>query len=294
MTIRFHVLASGSSGNACVLDLGGFGVLIDFGLSPRQLAPRMRRCGITWEHIHAVLLTHPHSDHWQPATLTHLAELGLPIYCHSGHLEHLAPASNAIQSLADAKLIRHYRPGEPLKLHAACQCLPVELSHDGAMTCGFRFDGVAASVGYLADLGSWSQALAKRMQDVDLLALEFNHDVPMQLQSGRHPTLIRRVIGDHGHLSNEQAADLLTEIIRRSKAGRLRHLVQLHLSRQCNRPEMALDAAERALAKLGVAMSIFTAHQDQKGKTIDLSKGKSPRKLRIASAFVQATLAFGE
>ena len=291
MSLHFHVLASGSSGNACVLEASGFGVLIDFGLSPRQLAPRMKRCGLSWNRIHAVLLTHPHSDHWQAATLTQIAKLQLPIYCHADHVNELNQDSRAFQALSAAKLIRHYVPGEPLSLHAECQCLPIELAHDGAMTCGFRFDGPSWALGYMADLGCWTPALAKRMADVDLLALEFNHDVAMQLQSGRHPTLIRRVLGDRGHLSNDQAADLLTEIVNRSEPGRVKHLVQLHLSRHCNRIELARSAALQALEKLGVEMPILTADQDQTGTTIDLSKR---RRSARREAFVQATLLFGE
>src|SRR6266511_898022 len=204
MVVQFHVLASGSSGNACVVEAGGFGVLIDFGLSPRQLAPRMRRCGITWERIHAVVLTHPHTDHWQAATLTHLAKRGLPVYCHREHLDYLDQESRAFQALSAAKLFRHYEPSDRLALQPECACIPIALAHDGAMTCGFRFEGDDWAIGYAADLGSWTPALAKLLADVDLLALEFNHDVTMQLQSARSPMLIRRVLGDHGHLSNEQ------------------------------------------------------------------------------------------
>ena len=274
MSFRFHVLASGSSGNACVLQSDGFGVLIDFGLSPRALAPRMRRCGIGWNDIHAVLLTHPHSDHWRPATLAHLAKLGLPIFCHREHQEHLDPASRASHALSEAGLFREYEPGERLRFQTGWDCLPIELAHDGPRTCGFRFEGRGWALGYLADLGSWTEQLAAKVADVDLLALEFNHDVPMQLGSGRHPTLIRRVLGDHGHLSNDQAADLLSEIVKRSERGRLRHLVQLHLSQHCNRADLAHATALRALERLDAEIAIFTAHQEQTGKTIRVGAAK--------------------
>lgn len=274
MSFHFHVLASGSSGNACVLQADGFGVLIDFGLSPRALAPRLRRCGIGWKDIHAVLLTHPHSDHWRPTTLAHLAKLGLPIYCHRDHREHLNPASRAFEALSEAGLFREYEPGARLRLQPGWDCLPIELAHDGPRTCGFRFQGCGWALGYLADLGSWTTQLAAEVADVDLLALEFNHNVPMQLASGRHPTLIRRVLGDHGHLSNDQAVDLLREILKRSEPGRLRHLVQLHLSSHCNRADLAQAVAREALERLGVDVAIFTAHQEQTGKTITVGTAK--------------------
>src|SRR5258705_385728 len=84
----------------------------------------------------------------------------------------------------------------------------------------------------LADLGVWDDALADALADVELLAVEFNHDVAMQYASGRPRMLIDRVLGDDGHLSNAQAAELVRAVMARSAAGRLRHVVQLHLSRE--------------------------------------------------------------
>src|SRR5262249_58433243 len=89
--------------------------------------------------------------------------------------------------------------------------------------------------------------LADALADVDLLALEFNHDVGLERSSGRSPYLIARVLGEEGHLSNEQAANLLREVLRRSPPGRLRQLVQLHLSRECNRPHLAPETAQWGL-----------------------------------------------
>lgn len=303
MPVQFHMLASGSAGNACVLDVGGFGVLLDFGLSPRELAPRMRRCRVAWDRIDAVLLTHEHSDHWRAATLTHLAKLGLPIYCHAEHVKTFNGESRAFKALSAAGLIRHYEPGQRLQLHPDCQCLPIELSHDGAKTCGFRFEGSGTffdppwALGYAADLGCWHAELARQFADVDLLALEFNHDIPMQLASGRHPMLIRRVLSDGGHLSNDQGAAMFAEILRISEPGRLRHLVQLHLSRDCNRPELAHAAAREVLDRLGMEVSILTTEQPDAGPSIVLGAGVTapPRRRRARlgpQAFMQPFLAF--
>src|SRR5262249_9765254 len=123
MSVRFHVLASGSSGNACVIEAGKFGVLVDFGLSPRRLAPRMKRCRLSWERIHAVVLTHDHTDHWSATTLTHLARLGLPLYVHVDHLESFNCQSRAFLALESAGLVRHYEPGDRLRLNADCECV---------------------------------------------------------------------------------------------------------------------------------------------------------------------------
>jgi phosphoribosyl 1,2-cyclic phosphodiesterase len=288
MSIQFHLLSSGSAGNAAVLDIGAFSVLIDFGLAPRLLGQRMRRCKVSWDQIGAVVLTHTHSDHWQPATLTQLAKRGLPIYCHPAHVEHLAQARRAFKALSSAGLIRRYEPGERLILHPDCQCVPIALRHDAAMTCGFRFEGHRSifgcpwAIAYAADLGCWTPEVAEQLADVELLALEFNHDVAMQLGSGRHPHLIRRILGDEGHLSNEQGAALLAEVLRNSEPGRLRHLVQLHLSQDCNRPELARSAAELVVQRLPV--SIHTSDQDQAGPTIGINDGAALIRSRRGSS----------
>jgi hypothetical protein len=290
MSLHFHVLASGSAGNACLLDAGGFGVLIDFGLPPRQLALRLRKARLSWNRIDAVILTHTHADHWRPTMLSHFARLRVPIHCHAEHVQAIDQGRRAFAALSAAGLIRHYQPGQVVELHSRCRFVPIALDHDDAATCGFRLDGMHRgapwAVGYAADLGSWQPALAAHLADVDLLALEFNHDVPMQLGSGRHPHLIRRVLGDRGHLSNEQAAALLAAILRRSTPGRLRHLVQLHLSDDCNRADLAETAAQRVLDRVGIDAAIHTTSRRRPGPSIALGSPTMRRHVQPLLPFV--------
>ena len=142
------------------------------------------------------------------------------------------------------------------------------MSHDSGETFGFRIEvgenlfESGWSLGYAADLGKWDAELADALSNVDVVALEFNHDVGLQRNSGRPPHLIARVLGDEGHLSNDQAAGLLDEIMKISRAGKLRHVVQLHLSRDCNRPSLAQQAARRMLGSLPQSPRLHTASQD--------------------------------
>src|SRR5262249_45457092 len=155
--------------------------------------------------------------------------------------EFLATESEACQAIQVAGLIRHYQSNEWLTITAAVRGLPLPLSHDAEPTFGFRFEGAKGlfgsswAIGYAADLGSWDDELAKALADVELLAVEFNHDVNMQRTSGRPAHLIERVLSDDGHLSNEQGAELIRAAIRYSANGCLRYVLPLHLSRQCNR-----------------------------------------------------------
>src|SRR5262245_379960 len=245
MALRFTVLASGSGGNATLIEADDFGLLLDAGLGPRLLAGRFADAGASWARVKAVVLTHTHSDHWDEGTLTHLWRKRIPLYCHPEHHPVLDAGSRGFAHLKASNLVRDYESGRDLDLSPKMCCLPLPLRHDGGITFGFRIEGApdlfggACALAYAADLGCWDASLAASLADVDLLALEFNHDVGLECASGRSPRLIARVLGDEGHLSNEQAALLLREVLRRSPPNRLRHLVQLHLSRECNRPVLA-------------------------------------------------------
>jgi phosphoribosyl 1,2-cyclic phosphodiesterase len=234
MAARFTVLSSSSSGNCSLLDVDGRGVLVDFGIGPRKLTRLLDMCQTPWDAVAAVVLTHLHSDHWCEPTLNLLGKCGIPLWCHPEHTAELEFRSEVFRDLQRAGLVSHYQANQTFAL-GACTCTPLPLWHD-VLTFGFRFDGVDDpwALGYAADLGCWAGDLVDRLAEVDLLALEFNHDVAMQLTSRRDESLIERVLGDAGHLSNVQASKLLAEIIRRTTPGRLRHVVPLHISRECN------------------------------------------------------------
>jgi phosphoribosyl 1,2-cyclic phosphodiesterase len=274
MAVHFQVLGSGSSGNASLLDVDGFGVLVDLGFGPRQLAARVLDGEPLWERVRAALLTHVHGDHWNENTLRTLLRRQIPLYCHPEHAAFLDQASSAFGDLGAADLVHEYTVDVGIPVGPACRCTPLPLSHDGGTTCGFRFESAANGAGpawalaYAADLGSWDRRVARRLANVDVLAIEFNHDVAMQLGSGRSPHHIRRVLGDHGHLSNRQAAALFAEVLRRSEPGRLRHLVQLHLSRECNRPELAQHAAREVVQRTLASVEVHTTSQDVAGQRI--------------------------
>jgi phosphoribosyl 1,2-cyclic phosphodiesterase len=285
MGLRFTVLASGSAGNASVVHIDGFGALIDIGLGPRQLSARLGSAGLSWSAIKAVLLTHTHSDHWKDRSLAYLLRHEIPLYCHPEHHPVLDSYSPAWRALLEANLVRSFEPGVDFHLAPGLRCRPIPLRHDGGATFGFRLEGPAdlfghgAALGYVADLGSWDDDLAEQLTEVDLLAVEFNHDVDLEHASGRTPHLIARVLGDDGHLSNEQAAALLGTVLARSTEGRLKHVVQLHLSQDCNRPALARKAAHTILSALPTRVELHTASQDVPGSTLHLhpTQGKAQR-----------------
>jgi len=269
--MQFTVLASGSSGNASLVRVGQFGVLLDVGLGPQRMADRLLSSGSSWQEVNAVILSHVHADHWKERSLRFLRQNRIPLYCHVEHDADMTRLSSAFQVLRKNHLLHFYRCEEWVALDSGLRFRALPLSHDSGTTCGFRLECPAGSVGYATDLGVWEPDLADALADVDILAVEFNHDVAMEKGSGRDPVLIARVLGEMGHLSNEQAASLVREVLLRSQPGSVRHLVQLHLSRQCNQPSLARAAAQRVLAELGVQLTIHTAQQEQAGPMLRIS-----------------------
>src|SRR5579883_2408300 len=142
MPIRFTVLGSGSAGNASLLEAGGFGLLLDAGLGPRQLAVRMTAVGVSWKHVHGVILTHTHSDHWNERTLAHLLRRRVPLFCHEDHQGTLARMSPEFGRLVTAGLVRTYESIEAFDVAAGFRCLPLPLRHDGGAMFGFRFESM--------------------------------------------------------------------------------------------------------------------------------------------------------
>ncbi len=285
MGMRVSVLASGSGGNATLVETETTGVLIDIGLGPRQLAERLRAVGTAWTRVQAVVLTHTHSDHWKDATLTQLHSRNIPLYCHPDHHRVPKQYGGAFRHLKDAGLVRSYEPGVPFELGPSLRCTPLAVAHDSGATFGFRFDTTGdlfqpgPTLGYVADLGHWTDTLAEALRNVDLLAVEFNHDVEMEATSGRRPVLIARVLGDEGHLSNDQGAALVRAVVQRSERP-LRHVVLLHLSEQCNRPSLAQAVAEEVLAEIGSEAEVHVAHQDRPGPCLDLAMTERSRRPR--------------
>jgi phosphoribosyl 1,2-cyclic phosphodiesterase len=289
MGLRFTTLASGSRGNATLIQTDSFGVLLDAGLGPRMLADRLRALGYSWANVHAMLLTHTQSDHWNDRTLAWLLRRQIPLYCHPGHHGVLHRYSTAFPALAAAGLVHAFAPEEEWCLAPGLRCRALPVRHDGGSTFGFRLEGrpdlfgQACAIGYVADLGTWDDELAGQLTDVDLLAVEFNHDVSLEHASRRPAALIARVLGDEGHLSNDQAAALVRTVLERSSAGRLRHLVQLHLSQDCNRPALAREAARTVLDQLSRHTTLHTARQDAPGPMLDVEANGKVRRSRSSA-----------
>jgi phosphoribosyl 1,2-cyclic phosphodiesterase len=290
MPARFCVLASGSAGNCAFVQGDGFGLLIDAGLGPRLIASRLASIGASWRDVNAVLLTHTHSDHWKDWTLGLLRRQGVPFYCSPRHHDGLNRCGGEFEPLLAADLVRSIDASNTLELTAGITVRPIAVPHDADPTFAFRIDGPPAlfgpqwSIGYASDLGEARPELISAFTDVNVLAIEFNHCEQMERMSGRPRLLIERVLSEHGHLSNDQAADAVRAIVKSSDPKSLKHVAQLHLSRDCNKPSLARDAGLAALADVGSAATITTAQQYAASRIISLDGMKRVRPMASGAA----------
>ena len=186
-------------------------------------------------------------------------------YCHEAHREHLT-GDPGFEKVLQAGLCRLY-DDRPFLTTNGLRIEPIRLKHDGGPTFGFRIEVSAerrerpVRIGYLADTGCWSEAMAEGLADVDVLGVEFNHDVAMQKASGRPGVLIARNLSDQGHLSNRQGAELVQCVLKRSRGFNLQHVVLLHLSEECNEPELAVQAARDAIEPISSRVVVHAARQ---------------------------------
>jgi phosphoribosyl 1,2-cyclic phosphodiesterase len=244
--MRLTVLASGSGGNSLLIEADRTKILVDAGLAARQIAQRLERTATTnrLDDVQAVLLTHEHTDHVQgiPA----LAAAGLPIYTTPGTAR-AAKLTKSVDISAGVKLTL-----------GALEITPIALPHDAAEPVAFVISDGKSSAGILTDCGHADPTVAQAFAGCDILVLETNHDVDM-LRGGNYPqSLKRRVGGRLGHLSNEQAAEML-RLMGRPQA---RVLILAHLSQLNNRPRIARSVVEKMLAALAVRPKLLVAVQE--------------------------------
>lgn len=223
--LRFSLLASGSDGNALVVEADNTRILVDCGLkSAKEVERRLLERGISPNDLSAIVITHEHGDHIGSAG-TMARRHQLPIYGSFGTLSNWADASK-VERLCPFENHERFVIGG-----IEIQAFPVP--HDARDPTQFVFSDGARRLGLLTDSGHITAHIVQQLSGCDALILEANHDPDLLKQSSYPPHLIRRIESHYGHLSNQQAADLLTQI-----AGpQLQHLVAAHLSEENNRPE---------------------------------------------------------
>ena len=261
MSARFTILGSGSSGNCAYLETDDTRLLIDAGLSGRQIRQRLLSIGRVPENLDGILITHEHSDHVQGLTGL-AAKLNIPIYCNRLTKE-------AIERQLNLRLqFRLFTTGDSFEL-GGCVIDTFPVPHDAYDPVGFLLRTPGGNVGFLTDLGHVTKLVVERVRCANVLVLEANHDVKLLQEDTKRPWSIKqRILSRHGHLSNDAAAEVAAQIV----SAELRHLFLGHLSGDCNRPELAHRAVADSLAKTGAThVNVSTAAQETPCATLSLT-----------------------
>lgn len=236
LEVGLCVLSSSSSGNCSLLSvrrgLETTTILLDAGLSPRRTRRHLAEIGHPVPNIDHIILTHLDRDHWYEGWVNGRDE-GTTIHVHRRH----AGLATRLGVTSGRTLLF----SEAFEVVAGVVVHPILVAHDSLGTAAFRFEfpASARSLGYATDTGRPSQELCDHLQGVDVLAIESNYCPVMQLASNRSEHLKQRIMGGKGHLSNEESARAVARISPREA------VVLLHLSRQCNRPDRALEVHAR-------------------------------------------------
>ena len=237
-SVRICVLASGSTGNCLWVEAGQTRALIDCGLPLRETRRRCLEAGLPFKELTDVFLTHEHADHSYAAGIL-ARKLGVRVHATRG-------TWRALRDPPPPSLRHAVREGIPVRL-GELTVMPIGVPHDAGEPVAYRFDDGAASGALVTDLGCAPPPLWRSLRGLDALVVEMNHDLRMLLDGPYPWSLKKRIRSDHGHLSNEQGARLLSRLAHEG----LRHVVLAHLSEHNNSEKHARRAAEEALAKRG-------------------------------------------
>lgn len=246
--IRISTLASSSKGNSAVISSGNTHLLIDTGISALRIRKGLESCGLHINQIDGIFYTHEHSDH--------LCGLGVLAKKDSFNIYCSRYLSRDLRAIAPTARLNYIEPGNCLQV-GDITITPIAVSHDAADPLGYLFQDGDVKLGYVTDTGRITRSMTNLLCGVHALYLESNYDPHMLQNSGRPYDIIERISGDWGHLSNAQAAELVSLVAHEN----LRHIILGHISPECNTPELALQSMQSAVRQLNIPAQVHIAPQ---------------------------------
>lgn len=231
--MRLCSIASGSSGNCIYVGSDCAHVLVDVGISGKRIEQGLNALDLTGRDIDGILITHEHSDHIKGLGVL-ARKYEIPIYTTGGTVDAMMRSGSLGKIPAD--IFREIREDEPFSIKDLT-VNPFTIPHDAAQPVGYRLSCGCQSVGIATDLGKYNDYIVENLQNLDAVLLEANHDIRM-LQVGRYPYYLKqRILGDRGHLSNENAGQLLCRILH----DNMKAVFLGHLSKENNYEELAYE-----------------------------------------------------
>ena len=237
--MKICLLASGSKGNSILVESGKTRLLIDAGLSARELRKRLDSVGVEAESLDALLITHEHGDHVRGLGPL-VRQLDLPVYLQTD-------LARKLPDVGKPECVQEFVDGEEFTIKDLT-IRPFAVTHDCLAPVGFTLDSELGKVGVATDLGIVTRLVTECLQDCRALVLETNHDEEL-LRDGPYPwKLKQRVRSNHGHLSNNAAGNLLQSLLWNG----LETVFLGHLSETNNRPDLAVEVVREVLEKQNI------------------------------------------
>lgn len=224
----YHIIASGSKGNATIISNYKTNILIDMGITLSRLEEGLKEINLKLSDIDGAIFTHDHTD-------------------HIGGIKFLSPKimyglEGTLPSLANTVyLLKEFKIGD-------FAITPIETSHDATNPCAYLIKDKEESLFYMTDTGVFLEESLPLIKDPTYLIIESNHDIKMLLNTNRPFDLKNRIMSDHGHLCNEDSAIATLSII----GSHTKEIVLAHLSEEANTPELALEAYQKIFQHFGV------------------------------------------
>lgn len=262
--MRVINLASGSKGNCSLIDSGKMKVLLDVGLSLPKVVERLALVGEKPENIDAIVITHEHSDHIH-CLVQFLKKYRVIAYVPSKIVDTLEDENECVLQ----KIVR--MQGYDFSIGDIEIC-PFLLPHDSIVCYGYSFSCNGKKVSFATDLGFMPEFVLEKIEKSDLVYIESNHDKKMLMGCAKYPYIIKqRIAGEHGHLSNEQCAEVIVKLARSGT----RYFVLSHMSENTNTVESAYVTNAKALENAGYVLEkdVFLRYsrQDKPGNNFYFS-----------------------
>ncbi len=228
--MKFSSLGSGSKGNALLVAIGQSHVLMDCGFGLKESIARLARLGVMPEQLNGIVVTHEHGDHI--GGVARLArKFNLPVWITHGTLR------SQLKMFSNVSQINEIAPQHVFSI-GDIEITPYPVPHDAVEPVQYVFSDGAKKLGVLTDTGCGTPHIEEMLNGCHALVLECNHDIDMLMSSAYPYSLKQRVSGRYGHLSNQEAAGILSRL----DVSKLQHLIAAHLSQENNTPKLAVQA----------------------------------------------------
>jgi len=261
--MKLCVLASGSKGNATYFESEGTKILIDCGITFKQINQRLSSIGLSLDNLNGVLITHEHTDHIQGINVL-LNRIETTCYLTETTYDSLYFKTK--DNIRENQM-SYITPYDSFYINNI-EILPFSISHDAEDTVGFILNAEGKKIVYITDIGYLPEKDVEMLSNADIYVFESNYDITMLFTSDRPFYLKQRIDSIKGHMSNNDSAYNMTKLI----GENTKQIILAHPSRECNLPELAIRTYDEVFTDYGLKITdynIVVATQDVPTKIFD-------------------------